>query len=157
MPLLDHTAISLRVFGDDLIPDEVTALLRCEPTESWRKGDVQSIRAGHTRARTCGAWFLKVPATEPEDFNGQVARLFSLATDDLYAWESLCARYEVDLFCGWFMGTSNDGVSVSVPTLRTLAERGVELSLDIYDAIKEGSPAQQAVQADGPAFGGSTP
>lgn len=156
MSTFDHTTISLRVFGDDLKPDEVTALLCCAPSEAWLKGEVQSFRSGRTTTRRSGAWFLRVPAAEPEDFNGQVARLFSQATDDPSAWKSLGAKYEVDLFCGWFMSTSNDGVSVSVATLRTLADRGVELSLDIYDAIKDDAKAQRKLQPDGPASDGSS-
>jgi len=151
MSVLDHTAVSLRVFSDDLKPDEVTALLGCAPTEAWQKDEVQSSRSGRTFTRRSGAWFLRVPVAEPEDFNGQVTRLFAQATDDLGAWKILCTKYEVDLFCGWFMSTSNDGVSVSVATLRTLTDRGVELSLDIYDAIKDDAKAQQTVQPDGPA------
>lgn len=141
MSVLDHTAASLRVFGDDLKPDEVTALLSCAPTESWLKGEIQSFRSGRTVTRKSGAWFLKVPAAEPEDFNGQVARLFAQTTHDLGAWRTLCANYDVDLFCGWFMSTRNNGVSVSVATLRALADRGVELSLDIYDASKDEAAA----------------
>lgn len=157
MTVLDHTAASLRVFGDDLKPDEVTALLRCAPTEAWVKGEVRTLKSGKTVTRKSGAWFLKVPSATPEDFNGQVAGLFAQATDDLGAWQILCEKYEVDLFCGWFMSTSNDGVAVSVQTLRLLADRGVELSLDIYDPTKDGAAAQQAVQGDGPAFGGTAP
>lgn len=154
MSLLDHTAASLRVFGDDLKPEEVTALLSCTPSESWTKGESHSYKPGRTITRKFGAWFLKAPAAEPEDFNGQVAHLFAQTTDDLSVWKVLCAKYEVDLFCGWFMSTSNDGVSISVGTLRALAERGVELSLDIYDPTKDDAMAQPTVQADGPASGG---
>jgi len=142
------------VFGDDLKPEEVTALLGCAPTEGWTKGESQSYKSGRSITRKSGAWYLKAPATEPEDFNGQVAHIFAQTTVDLDAWKLLCAKYQVDLFCGWFMSTSNDGVSVSVATLRALAERGVELSLDIYDPTKGDATAQPTIQADRTASGG---
>lgn len=154
MSALDHTAASLRVFGENLQPDEVTALLGCAPSEAWLKGDVQSSKGGRSVTRKVGAWFLRAPRTEPEDFNVQVSGLFARTTDDLNAWKTLCAKYEVDLFCGWFMSTSNDGVSVSVETLRALADRGVELSLDIYEQTKDETLAQPTVQLDGPASSG---
>lgn len=154
MAVLDHTAASLRVFGENLQPDEVTALLGCAPSEAWLKGDVQSSKGGRVITRKVGAWFLRAPRTETEDFNAQVSGLFAQTTDDLSTWKALCTNYEVDLFCGWFMSTSNDGVSVSVETLRALADRGVELSLDIYEQTNDEPLAQQTVQLDGPASGG---
>ena len=38
---VSRTTASLRIGGDDLDPDEITALLRCEPTNSHRKGDIE--------------------------------------------------------------------------------------------------------------------
>jgi hypothetical protein len=46
-------------------------------------------------------------------------------------------QIEVDLFCGWFMEVSNEGVSVLVHTMSLLAERGIDLSLDIYGPDEE--------------------
>ncbi|WP_428310491.1 DUF4279 domain-containing protein [Hydrocarboniphaga sp.] len=156
MSVLNRTAASLRVFGNEIEPNDVTALLGCAPSEAWLKGDVQSFRSGRTITRKSGAWFLSAPVTAPEDFNGQVELLLSQATSDLDTWRDLCAKYEVDLFCGWFMSTSNDGVSVSVATLRMLADRGIELSVDIYGREKEEVMAQPAVQPDVPASGRSS-
>ena len=138
MPAISRAVASLRIFGDELIPEEITELLGCQPTEAWRRGDVQSVRAGAPFLRKRGAWFLRAPPTEPEDFNGQVAHLFAQTSNDLSVWENLRGKYQVDLFCGWFMSTSNDGVALSVAALRALADRGVELSLDVYDASEEG-------------------
>lgn len=36
---VDDVKVHLRLFGDDLIPDEVSAQLGAEPTEAFRKGD----------------------------------------------------------------------------------------------------------------------
>lgn len=37
---VDRVTVSLRVFGDDLDPVEVTTLLGCQPTEARRRGEV---------------------------------------------------------------------------------------------------------------------
>ena len=47
-------------------------------------------------------------------------------------WRALVARYDVDLFCGWFLENSNEGVSLSPSSLLALGERGIELDVDIY-------------------------
>ena len=32
---VDEATVSIRFFGDDLIPDELTKLLGCQPTEAY--------------------------------------------------------------------------------------------------------------------------
>ena len=44
----------------------------------------------------------------------------------------LTRRFKVDLFCGLQMEEWNRGLSFSPETLRRVAERGLELGLDIY-------------------------
>jgi len=63
-------------------------------------------------------------------------------TGDLAVWQAL-ARFRPDLFCGLFMGSSNDGVSLSPRALLALGERGIELGLDIYEADEEVRNAQR--------------
>lgn len=158
MAQLARSVASLRVFGDDLKPDEVTRLLGHSPSRSWRKGEFQSSKSGRSFTRRSGAWLLEVGPSEPEDFDGQVAKLLGMLTNDHTAWSQVTTRFEVDLFCGWFMGTSNEGLSVSPSTMSALGRFGIELSLDIYgpDSV-EAALAQQAVQGDGSAFGGPAP
>ncbi len=55
-----------------------------------------------------------------------------MLTNDLAVWKDLSARFNIDLFCGWFMGNSNEGAIVSATTLQRLGERGIELAVDIY-------------------------
>ena len=158
MAQLARSVASLRVFGDDLEPEEVTRLLGHSPSRSWRKGEIQSSKSGRSFTRRSGAWLLEVDSAEPEDFNGQVAKLLGMLTNDGTVWLQVTTRFEVDLFCGWFMGTSNEGVSVSPLTMSALGKFGIELSLDIYGPDREEAAlAQQAVQGDGPASGGSAP
>lgn len=132
MAHLARSKASLRIFGDDLVPNEVSGLLCCSPTEAWIKGQVEHSRTGREIVRKSGAWFLRASEAEPENLDGQVAELLSQMTNDLDVWATVTRQFEVDLFCGWFMEESNEGVSVSPSTLRLLGERGIELSLDIY-------------------------
>ena len=61
---IDSSCAGLRIFGDSLIPEEVTNLLGCEPTEARRKGDVIPDTHYHRIAET-GSWILDddLPAT----------------------------------------------------------------------------------------------
>lgn len=129
MAQVSRSKVSLRVFGENLVPDEVSSLLHCQPTQSWCKGQVSSS-GQHVRKN--GAWFLRVEASEPENLDGQLASLFARMTSDPEAWATLAQRFDVDLFCGLFLASSNEGLSISPDILRQLGERGIEFSLDIY-------------------------
>jgi hypothetical protein len=50
---------TLRLSGDRLDPDQISAILRVPPTKAWRKGEryFAGRRAGHLDGRT-GTWFL---------------------------------------------------------------------------------------------------
>lgn len=150
MACLARSVASLRIFGDDLQPDTVSKLLGCAPTRAWAKGHVELGKSGREFTKKSGGWRLDASDTEPENLDGQVSEILAKLTSDLGAWAELGRHFQVDLFCGWFMEASNEGVSVSTATMRALAERGIELSLDIYgpDEKSESGPAQHTGQAD---------
>jgi hypothetical protein len=77
-------------------------------------------------------WVLEAPEVALQDFDHQVADLLRKLTPDLLAWHSLRERFDLDFYCGWFMGKTNEGVTVSPETLRALSERGIELGLELY-------------------------
>jgi hypothetical protein len=143
MGRLRKTMASLRIIGDDLHPDEITSLLRCAPTESQSKGDeLVGKKSGRSRIAAFGSWSLKAPAQEPGNLEAQVTWLLKATTGDLDAWQSIAARYKVDLFCGLFMDQWNDGESISAASLLALGLRHIQLGLDIYGAavgVPEGS------------------
>ena len=131
MPGIARSVVALRIFGDSVIPDEVSALIGCLPTRSYRKGQVQH-GSRKEYVRKTGMWLLQVDDREPEDLNAQVAELLARLTPDLTMWEHLSQQYELDLFCGLFMDESNEGIALSVPTLVALAARSIEIDFDVY-------------------------
>jgi Domain of unknown function (DUF4279) len=128
MSVLNRTAVSLRLFGDELNPDEVTRLLGKEPDKAERRGDIRP--SGYTARR--GRWNVSAGHRAPGDLDGQIAELLAGTTDDLAVWQRLTSIYDADVFCGLFLEQGNEGVSVSPQTLRLLGERGIKLELDIY-------------------------
>jgi hypothetical protein len=53
-------------------------------------------------------------------------------TNDLMVWQALTSSYDVDMFCGAFMQSTNDGLSISPETMLALGSRGIKFDLDIY-------------------------
>ncbi len=131
MAQLARSVASLRIAGDDLDPEEVSLLLGAQPTHAQRKGQELPSKVGVRKAKF-GHWRLHAKETEPEDLDAQVAEILGQLTSSIEVWEGLASRYRVDLFCGWFMKESNEGVCISPSTLQALGERSIELGLDIY-------------------------
>lgn len=131
MARLARSVATLRIIGDDLVPDEVSKLLGGTPTRAHRKGDEIPLRGAQCLART-GMWRMAATETVPEDVDAQISEILGKLTPDLESWRSLASRFRVNLFCGLFMEEGNEGLSVSPSNLIALGERGIELDLDIY-------------------------
>lgn len=132
MAQLHKSVVTLRISGDDLIPDEITKLLGASPMSSQTKGDRIVGKAEYVRIAKAGLWRLCASDREPEDIDGQIHEILSRATGDLAVWKGITKTYHADLFCGLFMRFSNEGFSMSASSLEALGTRGIELGLDIY-------------------------
>jgi hypothetical protein len=133
MAHVQRSVVTLRIGGDDLVPGEITKLLRATPTSAQIKGEkIVGRKTGHVRFAKMGMWWLCASDREPEDMDGQIQEILSQATDDLTVWRSIGEKYEIDLFCGIFLGGSNEGMTLSARSLAALGERGIEMGLDIY-------------------------
>ena len=133
MSALETSVVTLRVSGDSLVPSEITRLLGALATSVQTKGDeIVGQRTGKRRIAKSGMWSLCAADREPEDMDAQIQELLSQLTTDLDVWREIAAKYQIDLFCGLFMETRNDGLSLSPDSLLALGERKIELQLDIY-------------------------
>lgn len=127
---VERSKASLRIGGDDLDPDEITALLGCSPSFARTKG--KPIKAGSDFPSPSGGWNLHATQASPEDLDSQIAELLGMLTEDIQVWAEIGRRFNLDLFCGLFMSQDNQGLTISVASLDALSRRGIQLSLDIY-------------------------
>jgi hypothetical protein len=144
MAAVSRTRASLRIFGDDLDPDEVSALLGTPPTLSGKKGEVWFDKRGVEQTARTGRWLLRVTRRQPGDLDGQLAELLSPLTPDIGVWHSLVARFKADIFCGLFLEESNEGLEIRPETLKMIGSRGLSLGFDIY-----GAPPEEADESKG--------
>ena len=131
-----QSVVALRVIGDDLVPDEVTALLGTTPTVAVVKGEtgkhIVGPKVGDVRVARSGMWTLESSDRKPEDLNSQIHEILSRMTDDISVWQRLTKRFRVDLFCGLWLTGSEGGLTLSPQTLAAVGARGIELGLCIY-------------------------
>ena len=129
---LGRTVATLRFFGDDLDPDEISRLLGVLPTKSVRKGEVQRFPNGREVVPRRGSWRLEVADRSPGDLSSQIVELLSAVTEDLSVWSDLSLRYRGDVFCGLFMEEGNEGEELSPEAMFLMGARKLRLDLDIY-------------------------
>lgn len=134
MAHIQKSVATLRIFGDTLLPEVITGLLGSEPTVATIKGQIIRHPSGREQVHRQGSWRLEAPPCEPENLDQQVSWLLSKLTSDLEVWAGLNKQFKVDLFCGLFMGGSNEGFSLSSSTMLALGSRGIEIGFDVYDA-----------------------
>lgn len=133
---VSETTVSLRFFGDDLDPEELTSLLRVSPTNQQRRGDILEGQSGRQRTARQGSWRLQAIPRAPGDVNAQIREILQQVTDDLSIWQSLTRRFRADLFCGLFMSDYNQGLELSTDVMCAVGARNLSVGLDIYGSSK---------------------
>ena len=136
MAAIARVRVSLRVFGDGLEPDEVSALLGRQPTRSHRKGD-QIRTAGKDSGNSpatalTGAWILDSGLSEKAEIEDHVEALLSPVSNDSDEWASLTSRFSASILCSAFLDQYNEGFELSPRLAQSLADRGLVIAFDIY-------------------------
>jgi hypothetical protein len=109
-------------------------LLGCAPTLAYRKGE---IFGAHASIRRTGSWQLEASDRIPEDLDGQIDELLTKLTPSIDVWKELSSRFKIDLFCGFFMQETNEGMEISFESLGALSNRGISLAVCIYSPTEE--------------------
>ncbi len=127
--LPDECSFSVCVYGKDLRPSEVTALLGVEPTESFERG---YRRKPNSRPMPHGAWFFGErgqPPRGPDDLARSVLMRFSVPSE---TWRTVRKRYAVQLRVALHVTGWNKGFDFSPMTMQLVAATGAELGFDLY-------------------------
>lgn len=135
---LQTTAMSLRIIGDDVIPNEISALLGCEPHFHTTKGQLYSpTKKGKLRVANFSSWRFKAEDRCPGDFDSQIEEILSQMTDDAEKWTRIPKSSRVEMFCGLFMETPMEGIGLSADSIAALATRGISMDFDMYCSLSD--------------------
>jgi hypothetical protein len=136
MAELHKSVAPLRIFGDTLDPDNISKILGRPPTKCSVKGQIRSSGSRNSIHKT-GSWLLEAPAQEPANLDAQISDLFAGITTDLGVWANLSKACDIDLFCGFFMSSTDEGMEISSATLKILGDRGIKLGFCIYAPLED--------------------
>ncbi len=123
---VDRWKVALRVYGEELDPNRISALLGCEPSSVVRKGTPFPKKDG---------WILEINSKdcdENDDVDDGVRMLMARLPSDADVWASLENVYSVDVFCGLFITSPNRGFGISPEVSRLLSDRGLQIGFDLY-------------------------
>ncbi len=142
MANVDNATTSLSITARDLDPDDVTALLDCAPTRSFRAGDVRSTRSPDQRWKH-GGWFLETTLDRQADLGAQIADLLDQVTQDVAVWQQITERFSARIFCGIFMERENEGFGLDPDVLARLAARKLPIDFDLYGPTQDDGEYQR--------------
>ncbi|WP_052055986.1 DUF4279 domain-containing protein [Myxosarcina sp. GI1] len=127
---VEQIKVSLRFTGDDLDPDFISNLLDCQPTISYRKGDVLFGKS-FSRVADLGLWSLSDVEKDTNTLEIKIRRLLNRVSADSAAWNWL-SHFQGNIFCGVFIEDWNRGFSLSSELMQYLVERKLTIDFDIY-------------------------
>jgi len=131
---VDKFKVTLRLYGEELDPDKISALLGCAPTVAERKGLPVSTGEG-SRIANRGRWSLTIGSKDCDergDVEDGVKMLLARLPSEADLWASLTSTFTVDVFCGIFMASSNRGFGISAEVSKLLADRHLNIGFDLY-------------------------
>lgn len=138
MDSLQRASATLLISGDNLIPDELTALLGGPPKLGVRKGETfRASHGGEVEAPT-GKWFSGGDWRSPPDLDEQIAELFAGLPNDTELWADLTRQFECWLSIGAYLDDWTGGLTLAPATLKLLAERNLPLDFDLYAPAASG-------------------
>jgi hypothetical protein len=132
-PNCAETFVSLQLFGNDLVPEEVSRLLGLQATESAVRGSKTVAPSGKIRVAPTGRWILesrgKICSTDAE-------RHVKWVMDQLDATGLMPINIpgvsRATIYCFWLSATGNGGPQFSPAVLGRLAKYQLPLGFDIY-------------------------
>jgi hypothetical protein len=135
MAAIGRVRVSLRVFGDSLQPEEVSALLGRPPTREHLKGDKRKgdgTGGSADAVEPTGAWILDSSLSEKDEIEEHIEALLGPLSNDMDEWSSLMDNFSASIHCSVFLDQYNEGFELSPRVAQALAERGLVIAFDIY-------------------------
>ena len=120
----------LWIGGDALRPDQISAILGLEPTQSGVKGERYGPR--HNLVRRASFWLLKCPLSDRLPLAKHLKWLLDLFEPKLDLINSIAKGSTVMFFCGFSSENGQGGVTFDPTLLSRLANFGILFVLDLH-------------------------
>jgi hypothetical protein len=127
---MKEVIVSLRIFSDDLDPDDVTTILKIEPTSQCKRGDRISKFSAADKTHKNGHWALERSGL-PAEF-GALLRGFLRLVPETQLQLLNDMHTSQDIFVGLFGIRDQSSLDIDPDILEKIGSRGWPLIFDMY-------------------------
>lgn len=124
------TRASLRIFGENLVPDDISSSLNLAPTQTHLRGQRKSEKVPLVWKHSM--WLLQSPLGTNEELPRHLEWLLGELEPRATTLKELSTQFKVDLFCGFSSENGQGGFTLSAELLCRLANLGIPIALDLY-------------------------
>jgi len=126
-------SVSFRVTGKDVDPEEISGILKLQPSDSHKRGDPHYGKQGRYADFPEGLWALtsSLGQNRPLAEHLQNIRLQLQGREPVLA-ELRARGYLLDLFIGVFEIGDGDELALSASELKSLADLQLSVCFDLY-------------------------
>lgn len=128
-------SIALIIFTEAMPVEHLSTLLRCEPTDTWKKGEPLYRPDGTVkRIPRHSRWHLKLSPEETDEWDVCEAAKLLLArvNHDLEVWREITRDGQARLSFGLEMDARNLGFDLDPELMRYLGDRNIRADFDVY-------------------------
>jgi hypothetical protein len=126
-----RAAATLRIHSITLSSDEISAILRTQPTQSFSKGERMSPRNPSSAIFEENLWLLESGEDSSMPLDIHILRLVDFIEHRLPAIKQLMSDCEIDIFCGYFSANGQGGLTLTADVMRSLGAIPIDLIVDI--------------------------
>ena len=129
----EDTSVTLRIFADEIMPQEITERLGSEPSFIQVKGERKYPNRPEYINKENG-WFLNSEnSVKSKDSRRHLAWLISKLSNKHEEIKSLAANgAEIDIFCPWESKSGQGGPTMDPSQMKTLGELNIELVFEFW-------------------------
>lgn len=129
-PTCAETYSTLRIFSDDLAPDEITRILQIDPTESFQKGESYSL--GKLRRKTHGWFYSTKKLCDSKDTRRHIDTILSAFEGKVESVQKLQSQgCKLDITSYW-SSRGQGGPWLMPEQMLKLGRLGISVWWDIY-------------------------
>ncbi len=115
-----ESSATLTIRSPSLIPDEITELLRCEPSFCRRSDDSGLV---------FGVWEVRSDAAERSSVQSHLDSIMKQLPAEVETWRRLAVNHELELVVILYLGDDDPRIDLDPSTMAWLGERAIRFSI----------------------------
>lgn len=127
-----HTSALLRIASKTRRVEEISNILNVEPTESFDKGDIISVRSPNPSFRKEALWLFdsNIPKTALlEEHINKLIDFIKSQTNELLKLKNDC---DIELYCEYTSYNGQGGFVITHNIIRELAELPIDIVINVF-------------------------